>query len=119
MLLETTMIKKLTREDGLVDWSNTAAYITRQVRAFHPWPGTFTYWRGKQLKIIDATAQQSANGGRTGEVLGMLGDGLRIVTGNGVLEITRLQEEGRKVVSAKEFMAGHADVVGAMFGLPG
>ena len=114
-----TMTKKLSKEDGLVDWVNTAEHITRQVRAFHPWPGTFTYWRGKRLKIIDAIAQESAKDGRVGEVLGMVEDGLQIVTGNGVLEITRLQEEGRKVVSAKQFVAGHADVVGAVFGLRG
>ena len=105
-----TATKKLSREDGRIAWEKPAAHIARQVRAFHPWPGTFTSWQNKQLKIIEATAMSGH--GKAGEVLGLGDDGLRIATGDGVLVVKRLQEEGRKAVRAQEFVAGRPGIIG-------
>ena len=49
---KATYTKKLTREDGRIDWNRPAKYIERQVRAFFPWPGAFTFWKGKRMKIL-------------------------------------------------------------------
>jgi methionyl-tRNA formyltransferase len=72
-----TYAPKLTREDGRIDWTRDVAAIERQVRAFDPWPGTFTTWRGTVLKVLSA---EPANGtGAAGTVLdqGAVGRPLR------------------------------------------
>ncbi|MBM3944541.1 MAG: methionyl-tRNA formyltransferase [SAR202 cluster bacterium] len=110
-----TITKKLTKEDGLIDWTKPASLIARQVRAFHPWPGSYTTWHDKQLKVMEA-ASRTGEGGKAGEVLALSGDGLEVATDDGVLFVRRLQEEGRKAVSAREFAAGHPDIVGVVLG---
>jgi len=51
---KATYTEKLTREDGKIDWSKPTVYIERQVRAFYPWPGAFTFWKDKRVKILKA-----------------------------------------------------------------
>ena len=53
-----TLAPQLRKQDGLIDWSLTADSIERQVRAYTPWPGSFTAWGGRQLKILEATVAQ-------------------------------------------------------------
>ncbi|MXY46979.1 MAG: methionyl-tRNA formyltransferase, partial [Chloroflexi bacterium] len=53
---DATITRLLTREDGVIDWTHSADYIARQVRAYHPWPGSITRWNGRQLKVHQATA---------------------------------------------------------------
>lgn len=113
---QATLTRKLSKEDGLVDWSRPAMHIARQVRAYHPWPGTYTQWNRKQLKVIEAVAERAGTDGVPGQVLGLSGSGVGVATGEGVLRVARLQEEGRRAVSAKEFLAGHPDFVGVSLG---
>ena len=54
-----TLTRILTKEDGRLDWTQDAARLARQVRAFTPWPGAYTTWEGKQLKVIRAHAVES------------------------------------------------------------
>ncbi len=107
----------LSREDGEIDWSNSAEYISRQVRAYAPWPGTFTLWQGRTLKIVRATAGEGQDEakGITGEVVA-LSDGVGVVTGAGPLRLSELQMEGRKAVAVSDFMLGHLDFVGSLLG---
>ena len=51
---EATYCTEITKEEGEIDWHLPAIDIWRRVRAFHPWPGCYTIWRGKRLKIIEA-----------------------------------------------------------------
>ena len=119
---QATATRRLNKDDGEVDWSRPAADIARQVRAYHPWPGSFTYWRGRLMKIIQASASESGvNAPVTpGQVVllgvGHAGGGMGIGTGEGVLEVRRLQLEGRGVVSAPEFASGHRDFLGSAVG---
>ncbi|MBM3949596.1 MAG: methionyl-tRNA formyltransferase [SAR202 cluster bacterium] len=113
---QTTLTRKLSKEDGLVDWSKPAAHIARQVRAYHPWPGTYTHWDRRMLKLIEAAAEGTDSRATAGRILGLGEAGLGVATGEGVLYVRRLQEEGRRAVSAKEFLAGHPDFVGATLG---
>ncbi len=114
---KATATHLLSREDGEIDWSNSADYISRQVRAYDPWPGTFTRWQGKTLKIIGATAGEveDASTGSTGEVVA-LGDGVAVVTGAGPLLLSELQMEGRKPAPVGDFLQGHPDFVGSHLG---
>jgi len=113
----------LRKEDGQISWQRPAAVIARAVRAYTPWPGAYTHWRDKLLKIISAHApspslepdKQVAPG--TVSLQKEAGhEVLAIVTGAGFLLVDRLQLEGKKVVSAEEFVRGYPQIVGDVLG---
>lgn len=109
--------KMLRKEDGEIAWSLPAAVLERRVRAFTPWPGSFSHWRGKLLKIVQAEAldlpiAEKASPGtvtlqeKSGQQL------LGIVTGDGLLAVRQLQLEGKKAMSAADFLRGYPQFVG-------
>jgi len=105
---DATFTKLLTRQDGQIVWSQAAQLIERQIRAYSPWPGSFTSWKGR-LKILKAHAvSHDAGPGLVME----LDNTFAIGTGHGVLKVTQLQLEGRKAVSGTEFLRGHQDIIG-------
>ena len=103
----TTLVKK---EDGEIDWTDDAARIARMVRAYEPWPGTFTHWNGKLLKILDATSM--AGDAPAGHVVELDDGGVGIGTGDELLAVSRLQIEGRRPSDAQDFARGYPDFVG-------
>ena len=107
----TSLVKK---RDGEIDWSNSAARIARMVRAYEPWPGTFTHWDGKQLKILEATSM--AGDAPPGQVVGLNDGRIGIGTGDGLLAVNRLQNEGRRPSDAQGFVRGYPNFVGAELG---
>lgn len=110
----------LSRADGELDWSQPAAALERRIRAFTPWPGTFTRWDGRRLSILSARAEPGPAGAPPGKALGLAqtaaGPVLRVASGDGVLAVTRLQLEGRRPLDAAEFVRGQPGVVGARLG---
>ncbi len=103
----------LKKEDGLIDWTRSAIEIDRLVRAFTPWPGTFTYWDDKLLKILSGfPADGVVEPGRVVKHA----DRLAVGTGSGVFVAERLQLEGRKAMNAEEFARGQPGIVGAILG---
>ena len=111
-----TVTSRLSREDGRIDWSLPAERTARQVRAYHPWPGAYTTWEGRSLKVIEAAARQPGGGGEAGRVVSQGRGRMGVVTGDGVLELIRVQLEGRSAVDASGFLAGHPGVVGLVLG---
>lgn len=103
---------KLKKEDGLIDWRWDADKIHNRVRAFIPWPGCFSHWNDKILKIwrtsVDSAVSPADAG--PGVVLGSDKDGISVNTGRGVIKITELQLEGKRQMTAKEFIAGHKEL---------
>ena len=109
-----TVTGLLDRSDGEIDWSLSAEQIGRMVRAYDPWPGTFTTWNGKGLKILDA---ELTNESRDDPGKVSVTDGRLIVgTGSESLEITRLQLEGRRSVTTPDFLRGQPQITGATLG---
>ncbi|HVC60758.1 MAG TPA: methionyl-tRNA formyltransferase [Acetobacteraceae bacterium] len=106
-----TYAPKLTREDGRIDWTHAAAAIERQVRAFDPWPGSFTTVRGAVLKVLAAEPAEGA--GAPGLVLD---EGCAIACGAGALRLTRVQLAGGAAMSAEAFLRGHRLPAGMMLG---
>ncbi len=100
----------------LLDWSQPAAYLDRQVRACDPWPGAYTTWQGRRLKVLRATPQPGWEGeGRQGQVQDM-GEGIGVITSQGVLELLEVQLAGKKPMSAGLFARGQRDLVGGLLG---
>ena len=107
-----TVTSLLTREDGAIDWNRPASSIARQVRAYHPWPGSSTRWNDKRLKIIQASALELDTGSAPGAVVA-LPQGIGVATGNGALLLRRIQLEGRQATDISDFMRGYADFTGS------
>ncbi len=109
------------KEDGVIRWDRPALVLARQVRAYNPWPSAYTYWRGKLLKLITAQAftvePETTVPPGTVSVHEIAGHQvLAIVTGAGFLAVRQLQLEGKKVMSAEEFLRGYSQIVGQVLG---
>jgi len=112
---EATHCSPITKGEGEIDWRLPAADIWRRVRAFNPWPGCYTRWWGKSLKIIEAAplaGEQIPGAGRVVALNSKAGFG--VATGDGILGVYRVQLEGKKEMSAGEFLRGQRDFIGAV-----
>jgi methionyl-tRNA formyltransferase len=113
---QATLAPILKKEDGLVDFSRTAIEINNRLRGFQPWPGAYTLFRGKSLKLIaarseDALANLAPGELRTGDEKLFVGCGARTV-----LELLQLQPEGKKAMAAREFINGYHPAPGERLG---
>ena len=107
-----TVTSLVEKSDGELDVGEPALNIARAIRAYHPWPGTFTSWDGKLLKILEASVSGTGENIRPGVV--SIDDGrLMIGTGEGSLDVKRLQLEGRGAVFVEEFLRGYPAIEGA------
>jgi methionyl-tRNA formyltransferase len=112
-----TYAHRLTKDEGRVDWSQSAEQIHNMIRGLHPWPHAFTYHDGKRLillrskkgsgRVFPDTAPKTPPDPFSGSVLDSTGDRLIVATGQDALAITELQAEGRRPMSAREFLAGY------------
>jgi methionyl-tRNA formyltransferase len=116
---QATYCRIISKEDGLIDWSQSAVEIWRRSRAYHPWPSTYTHWQGKLLKVLRAEALPHWSGkGEPGRVMA-LDEGLAVATGEGALLLNELQLAGKKALSAQDFARGQRDFVGSILGQGG
>lgn len=99
-----TLAPIIDKKDGQLDWQKPALELERRVRAFDPWPGTFTQLDGKLLKVLKAHLGEGS--GAPGTVISAGPEGLIVATGQGALVVDELQLEGRKRMRAAEFLAG-------------
>jgi len=106
-----TYAPKLSRDSGRIDWTRDAPAIERQVRAYNPWPGTFTTLHGKMLKVLAAEPCR-----RSGEPGAVLDEHLTVACGTGALRLTRVQLSGRPAMPAEDFLRGHTVTVGVFLG---
>lgn len=106
---------KLEKRHGEIDWNKGALEIARQIRGLIPWPGAFTYHKGKLLKLWNAQITEE-NNKKPGEILEAGAGRLIIGTARGSLEIVELQLEGGRRLSATAFLSGHKLTPGDKFG---
>ncbi len=100
-----TYAAKLKKTDGLLDWLQPAEALATRVRAMSPWPGAYTHLAGQTLKIHSAKSDRAS--GPPGEILASEPGVIRVGCGSGSLVLEFLQLEGRKRLSAAEFLRGH------------
>ncbi len=112
---QATYSKMITKEEGLIDWHRPAVELWRRVRAFQPWPGCYTTWQGRMLKIIEAIPLSGE--GTPGRVVALShepGAPVGVQTGGGVLGLVQVQLEGKRIMSAADFIRGQRDFVGSL-----
>ena len=103
-----TLAPLLKKEDGRADFARTAQEIANRLRGFQPWPGVFTTFRGKQLSLCAAAPLETARAGLEPGALAVEGE--RLLAGCGqsaALELLELQPEGRKRMTARDFLHGY------------
>ena len=115
---DASYTKMLTKEVGEIDWKLPAVQIWRRVRAYQPWPGCYTRWQGKQFKILEAVplAGEGTKESRTVVAVKDNTAAFGVATGDGILGVIKVQLEGKKVVTAKEFLNGQRQFIGAILG---
>lgn len=111
---QATYAPQISKDEGRLDWTRSAIELERLVRAFTPWPGTFTTWQSKQLKIHRAgLAQGQAEPGR---VVALDEGGCAVGTHEGLLRLLEVQLEGKKRLTIEEFLRGQSDFIGGRLG---
>ena len=105
-----TLAPQINKADGHINWDHKATSIERQVRAFDPWPGTFTYWQDKRLKILQASVTDGY--APKGHVVSTSA-GVAVGTEQGLLYVWKLQLQGGNPLTIDEFIHGHQSFVGS------
>ncbi len=106
----------LKKEDGHIDWSNDAVYIDRLVRAFNPWPGAFSLWEERLLRIYAGEIRRREPEGKPGTLVWVGSDFLEVKTGKNTFLIREVQLEGGKRMIIRDFLLGHPLSVGTLLG---
>lgn len=113
----STYARRLTKEDGEIQWGLPAETLWRQARAYHPWPGSYTRWNGRLLKTLETVPLLEGGAGTPGRVVELGRDApapVGVATGEGVLGLKRVQLEGRRAVDAADFLKGHEGFAGSV-----
>jgi len=118
---KATYTKIIKKEDGKIDWQKSAEEIERQIRAFYPWPGTFTFFKKNdkkilRIKILKAEviySSEKQNKLPSGKVF-LLEEKLCVKCKKDLLEIKELQMEGKKSMAPAEFLKGNSDIINSI-----
>jgi methionyl-tRNA formyltransferase len=109
---------RLTKEDGLVDWTQPARRVHDLIRGMHPWPHAYSYLNGQRLILLRSSVDagvDAPSGAAPGTILGAKGDTLCVATGGGDLHVRELQAEGKRPMHTREFLSGHPINAGDRF----
>ena len=113
---KATYSKIITKEDGHIDWLKSAEEIERQIRAFTPWPGSFSFWDTMRIRItkgiIDSTPQSKPR--TSGQIFLNNENQLSVQTGEEIFRIEKLQPDGKNEMTSKQFFNGHPDIIGVL-----
>lgn len=123
---EATYAKMLAKSMGKIDWSLEANALDRQIRGLISWPGAFTLFRGKTLKIWEqepvAEGALAGEGGADasdrapGRILRVEREAFYVQTGDGILRVTAVQPEGKRRMAVKDFLLGYPVMAGEKLG---
>ena len=112
-----TFSRRLSKEAGWIDWRLPAPALERMTRAYDPWPGAYTTYRGQRLKIVRAQALPDRYDARpSGYVILLPDQRVAITTGQGVLVLHEVQLAGKRAVSIDAFCRGYPDLIGSALG---
>lgn len=119
---EPSYTKIITKDDGKIDWTKSAAETEAKIRAYFPDPGCWCIEKGQTLRILEASfipqdseKAASYSGETCGKVLQFSKpEGIYIKTGNGILVARQLQRQGKKAMNYKDFMNGARDFIGTI-----
>ncbi len=109
---KASYVKIINKEDGRIDWKKSALEIERMVRAYNPWPGTYSTVNKKILKIKSVENKILENNKHKIGKIFLTENKLAVQCGTDSLIISELQMAGKKVMTAKNFLSGHQNIIG-------
>lgn len=109
-----TYCKMIRKEDGKIDWNDSAQVSHNKYRAFKSWPGIFTLWNGKRLKLNSIKLAMRADHTHTSGEIFKADDSIYIQTNSGAIELTEVQLEGKPNTKITDFVNGHKNFVGSI-----
>lgn len=112
---QATYAPKLQKDEGRIDWRWPAERLHNLIRGLHPWPHAFTFLGSRRFIVRRSRWSQESSPEAAGAIVEASGDRLSVATGSGILEITEIQSEGKRPMTAREFLAGHSLLRGARF----
>jgi len=113
---QATYASRLTKEEGLIDWTRSASDIHNRVRGLYPWPHAYTFFKGTRLIVLlSVVADASASATSPGTILRATSEAIHVATGDGELAILEVQPEGRRAMRAHDFLLGHRLATGETF----
>lgn len=104
---KVTYAQKISKEEALIDWQDSAKVIDQTIRAFVPWPVAYTSWQGKNLRIWEAKIVDDISTAEPRTIVKASQQGIDIATGAGVLRLLKIQLPGGKVQTAADFYNAH------------
>ncbi|MCC5796037.1 MAG: methionyl-tRNA formyltransferase [Methylophaga sp.] len=114
--INTTYASKLDKSEALIDWQKSATEIDRQIRAFNPWPVSFTQWKEQPLRIWQASLMSGDSQSSAGTVLSVTKQGIDVATGDGIIRLQQLQAPGKKAMPVADFINANRIEVGETLG---
>jgi len=112
-----TMAPMISKDDGRIDWGKSSCQIERMIRAFYPWPGTYTFMGDKQMKILEAKVdtpkgdevETSAEhkDAVPGRIVSADKEGMKVETGDGILSVDMIQMPGKKKMKVQDYLRGN------------
>lgn len=116
---EATYAHRLTKADGVIDWTQPAGRVHNLIRGLHPWPHAYTFLHDRRFILLrSAVSAASAHDAVPGTIVEAHGDTLIVATGEGRLHVLEIQPEGKRSMGPREFLAGHPLRTGDRFGAP-
>lgn len=113
---KATFAERLDKEDGRLDWSHPAVELDRRIRALNPWPGTFTFWEGKRLKVMRAVPLPEWDGDAPPGTVVDTNGCCAVATGDGALRLDKVQLAGKRAMEIEPFLCGQRDFLGGRLG---
>ncbi len=104
---DATYAHRLTKDDGQVDWTRPARELHNLIRGLHPWPHAFTFSGGARIILLRSRVVEG-EAAPPGTVVIAQGDRLRVATGAGLIDLLEVQAEGKRPMTARDFLAGRA-----------
>lgn len=113
---KATKAPMMNKDMGLIDWAQDASQIERMIRAFTPWPASYSILDSKKVKIFKSDVVESNHNAAAGTVINIEKESFTVACGNNALKILELQLEGKKRMDTKSFLAGYKLEKGSLLG---
>lgn len=114
---KATYAPLIRKQDGAIDWNQRSAQIERHIRAMTPWPGAYTTWHEKNLKVLAASIPKEGRypTGKPGQIVSY-GQTAVVLTGDGAVQLDKVQLAGKRATSFQDFLLGRPDIMGNRLG---